>query len=303
MIIYSHSDASASYYSKGRLSVAGYLNDPEKTAAAFIEDPAWLLQGAPGRPGRHGRLYKTGDLVRYNEDGSLTFIGRKDAQVKIRGQRVELGEVEHRVQECMPEARQVVAEVIVPQGENSSPALAVFLQMKDNVMETDEAEPATAKILPIAADIEAKLAEHLPSYMVPTVFFSMRELPMTATGKTDRRRLREIGGSFSVQQLAEMQTAGRGTKRQPTTQVERQMQTIWAQVLNIDPATIGLDDSFFQLGGDSIAAMKVVGEARKVGVELAVADIFRHPTLEHIAHLDNPQPKAARQRLRPEYSR
>ena len=80
-----------------------------------------------------------------------------------------------------------------------------------------------------------------------------------------------------------MQTAGRGTKRQPTTQVEQQMQRIWAQVLNIDPATIGLDDSFFQLGGDSIAAMKVVSEARKVGVELAVADIFRHPRLEHVA--------------------
>ena len=117
---------------EGPLVGRGYLNDPEKTAAAFIEDPAWLLQGAPGQPGRHGRLYKTGDLVRYNEDGSLTFIGRKDAQVKIRGQRVELGEVEHRVQECMPEARQVVAEVIVPQGENSSPALAAFLQMNDN---------------------------------------------------------------------------------------------------------------------------------------------------------------------------
>ena len=97
------------------------------------------------------RLYKTGDLVRYNEDGSLTFMGRKDAQVKIRGQRVELGEVEHRVQECMPEARQVVAEVIVPQGENSSPALAAFVQMEDNVTETDEQESATAKILPIAA--------------------------------------------------------------------------------------------------------------------------------------------------------
>lgn len=80
---------------EGPLVGQGYLDDPEKTAAAFIEDPLWLLQGAPGRPGRHGRLYKTGDLVRYNEDGSLTFSGRKDAQVKIRGQRVELGEIEH----------------------------------------------------------------------------------------------------------------------------------------------------------------------------------------------------------------
>ena len=268
---------------EGPLVGLGYLNDLGKTRAAFVEDPAWLLRGAPGRPGRHGRLYKTGDLVRYNEDGSLTFMGRKDTQVKIRGQRVELGEVEQWVQECMPAARQVVAEVIVPQGENSSPALAAFIQMEDNVTETGEQESATAKILTIDADIEEKLADALPSYMVPTVFFSVWELPMTPTGKTDRKRLREIGGSFSVQQLAEMRTAGRGTKRQPTVQAEQQIQRIWARVLNIEPATIGLDDSFFQLGGDSITAMKVVGEARKVGIELSVTDIFRHPKLEHLA--------------------
>ncbi|KAM4054534.1 AMP-binding enzyme [Hirsutella rhossiliensis] len=80
---------------EGPLVGQGYLDDPERTAAAFIRDPVWLLQGPPGQPGRHGRLYKTGDLVRYNEDGTLTFFGRKDAQVKIRGQRVELGEIEH----------------------------------------------------------------------------------------------------------------------------------------------------------------------------------------------------------------
>lgn len=80
---------------EGPLVGQGYLDDPEKTAAAFIEDPTWLLRGAPGHPGRRGRLYKTGDLVRYNEDGSLSFSGRKDAQVKIRGQRVELGEIEY----------------------------------------------------------------------------------------------------------------------------------------------------------------------------------------------------------------
>ena len=80
---------------EGPLVGRGYLHDPEKTTAAFIEDPLWLLQGAPGRQGRRGRLYKTGDLVRYRDDGSLIFAGRKDSQVKIRGQRIELGEIEH----------------------------------------------------------------------------------------------------------------------------------------------------------------------------------------------------------------
>ncbi|RYP90232.1 hypothetical protein DL770_003653 [Monosporascus sp. CRB-9-2] len=80
---------------EGPLVGHGYLNDPATTAAAFVENPAWLLRGASGQPGRSGRVYKTGDLVRYNEDGSLTYVSRKDAQVKIRGQRVELGEIEH----------------------------------------------------------------------------------------------------------------------------------------------------------------------------------------------------------------
>ena len=224
---------------EGPLVGPSYLNNPEKTAAVFIEDPVWLLQDALDRPGRHGRLYKTGDLVRYNEDGSLTCIKRKDTQVKIRGQRVELEEVAHHVQECMLEVEHVVIEVIVPEGDNSSPMLAAFVQMDDDVTETDRRGSVFASLLLIDASLEGRLAEHLPSYMIPTVFFSMRELPMTATGKKNRRRLCEIGGSFSVQQLAEMQTAGRGTKRQSISEVERQMQRIWGQVLNINPTTIG----------------------------------------------------------------
>ena len=84
---------------EGPILARGYLNDDEKTVAAFINDPAWLLAGVGGRPGRRGRLYKTGDLVRYNSDGTLSFVGRKDTQVKIRGQRVELSEIEHHVRQ------------------------------------------------------------------------------------------------------------------------------------------------------------------------------------------------------------
>ncbi|KAM4054540.1 AMP-binding enzyme [Hirsutella rhossiliensis] len=277
---------------EGPLIGDGYLGDPERTQAAFIEDPIWLLQGCPGRSGRHGRLYKTGDLVQYNEDGNLIFMGRKDTQVKIRGQRVELGEVEHWVQNCMLDAVQVVAEVIKPQGENANRALVAFLQLKNKAqpeavtaaLKVDdlESEEIAAELVPIPADVEEKLAGHLPSYMVPSAFFSLGELPMTATGKVDRKRLREIGGSFSVEKLAEMRTAGQGPKRQPTSVAERCLQRIWAKVLSIGSARIGLDDSFFHLGGDSIAAMKAVAEARKVGIGLTVADIFRHPILKNL---------------------
>ena len=115
---------------EGPLVGQGYLNDPEKTAAAFIEDPIWLLHGAPGRPGRHGRLYKTGDLVRYNEDGNLIFIGRKDTQVKIRGQRVELGEIEHvlRSHDCVDDAVAVLQHV---DGQETSIASFVTVRSDD----------------------------------------------------------------------------------------------------------------------------------------------------------------------------
>lgn len=93
----------------------GYINNPEKTADGFVKDPQWLLKGSYGVPGRHGRLYRTGDLVRYDVNGSLSYHGRKDTQVKIRGQRVELGDVEHHVRHFLPiEVTEVIAEVITP---------------------------------------------------------------------------------------------------------------------------------------------------------------------------------------------
>ena len=118
---------------EGPIVGLGYLNDPEKTAAAFIDDPPWLVQGAFGVPGRSGRLYKTGDLARYDEDGTIMMIGRKDTQVKIRGNRVELGEVECRLQDCMPEATQVVAEAVLPIGSKAGHVLVAFLKIPKDV--------------------------------------------------------------------------------------------------------------------------------------------------------------------------
>ncbi|PHH89906.1 hypothetical protein CDD83_4996 [Cordyceps sp. RAO-2017] len=257
---------------EGPLLGRGYLHEPAKTAAAFIHDPAWLLRGAPGRPGRHGRLYRTGDLVRYNEDdGSLSFVGRRDEQVKIRGQRVELGEVEHRVHECLPQARQVVAEVVAPEG--SSAALAAFLEMPD--------ERSAARLLPADADVEDRLGKLLPSYMMPSIFMALPEMPKTASGKIDRRRLREMGASLSAQQLADTRTTS-GTKRAPVSKTEQQMQAIWAQVLNIDQATVGLDDSFLRLGGDSITAMQVASAARSRHIHVSVADILGKKTISKL---------------------
>ncbi|KAH6954160.1 hypothetical protein DER45DRAFT_488657, partial [Fusarium avenaceum] len=100
---------------EGPIVGRGYLKNPSKTAAQFIQDPLWLLRGAPGKPGRRGRLYKTGDLVKYHEDGSLTYVGRKDDQVKVLGQHIELGEIEH----ALRSHDSVDVAVAVVQGNNS----------------------------------------------------------------------------------------------------------------------------------------------------------------------------------------
>ncbi|EFQ88845.1 hypothetical protein PTT_15093 [Pyrenophora teres f. teres 0-1] len=280
---------------EGPILARGYLNDPEKTAAVFIDDPPWLLEGWAGHDGRQGRLYKTGDLVRYNANGNLVCLGRKDSQVKLRGQRVELGEVEHHVRGCLPEAKQLAVEVVLPLGQKNHATLAAFVQLdKDTrthnalLKEKVGGDDSMAQVV-FLTRVEEELAKRLPEYMVPTVFFSLLHFPTTTSGKTDRKRLREIGASFTAQQLAEMRTSSQGPKRQPSTQAEQTMQQLWAQVLSIELENIGLDDSFFRLGGDSIAAIKLVGEARRTGLQLSVADIFRHPTLAALASLETNQ--------------
>ncbi|KAE8832659.1 hypothetical protein HRS9122_08372 [Pyrenophora teres f. teres] len=275
---------------EGPILSRGYLNDPDKTAAAFIDDPAWLLEGCEGHVGRQGRLYKTGDLVYYNPDGNLVCVGRKDNQTKVRGQRVELGEIEHHIRQCLPEARQMAVEVVLPSGDRNNATLAAFVRLDDHCHNTllvgRAAESDRRAHMISLASVEEELAKLLPIYMVPTVFIALEQFPITTSGKTDRKLLREIGASFTPQQIAEMRTSSQGLKRQPSTEAERTMQQLWARVLSLELDTIGLDDSFFRLGGDSIAAMKLVGEARGMGLQFSVADIFRNPKLAALASLD-----------------
>ncbi|KAI1812776.1 non-ribosomal peptide synthetase [Poronia punctata] len=188
---------------EGPLVGLGYLGDPERTATAFIEDPSWLLQGVPGgAPGRRGRLYRTGDLVRYNEDGSLSFVGRKDTQVKIRGQRVELGEVEHRLREYFPEATGVVAELIHLDSKRAGLTLAAFVQKDSKGDSTAHGNPdiLLATEFSPPCSVRDRMALSLPTYMIPTVFFTMRTLPLTVAGKIDRKRLREIGAALGAKE-------------------------------------------------------------------------------------------------------
>ncbi|ODA82518.1 hypothetical protein RJ55_01025 [Drechmeria coniospora] len=267
---------------EGPLVGCGYLNDAEATAKAFIQDPAWLVRGGAGVPGRRGRLYKTGDLVRYNDDGSLNFISRKDTQVKIHGQRVELGDIEHWVQHCVKSAKQVTVELVSATNEAQTPMLVAFLQIEDSNAIADS-DPSKCRPYLVSSEIRARLAEHLPGYMIPSVFLQLRQLPLTPTGKTNRKSLHKLCGDFTKWSLSTLQDFCRNSRREVESLVERQIQAVWAQVLGIDPSHIGADDSFIALGGSSISAMKMASEARKIGLRLTVADIFRCPTLAGLA--------------------
>ena len=272
---------------EGPLVGEGYLNDPVKTSAAFIQDPIWLVRGTSSHPGRHGRLYKTGDLVRYHKDGSLSYIARKDTQVKIRGQRIELGDVEHHVRECLPQdlsAKQVAAEVIEPGGAPSaSPILAVFLSVGGG--HGDAHEPTVSSVSSTSSEFEAKLAARLPGYMIPSVCFIIQpRLPITATDKVDRKQLRKIGASYSAQQLANLRSheGQGGRKRKPSTDAEHKLHQLWATVLNLEPDSIGVDDNFFRLGGDSITAMQISYKARSNQLAISTSDILQKKTIANL---------------------
>ncbi|KAI1076074.1 hypothetical protein F5B20DRAFT_584637 [Whalleya microplaca] len=268
---------------EGPLVASGYLGDAEKTANVFIDNPAWLSRGVNGRPGRQGRLYKTGDLVRYDEQGHLQFMGRKDTQVKINGQRVELGEVEANVRAVLDQAvRQVIAEVITPQ-QSGHATLVSFIELSAASPDTPQTE-----LFKLAAEttsgMDEKIASLLPAHMTPSFYVPISSIPVTATGKTDRKRLREIGAALTLDMLDATRLSDGKDKRPPSTEMEKRLQALWATVLKIDDlGRISADDSFLRIGGDSIAAMRLVGAARTSGVTLTVADVFRHPKLSDLA--------------------
>lgn len=271
---------------EGPLVASGYLGDPVKTAAAFVDDPPFLLRGGPGHPGRRGRCYKTGDIVRYNADGTLTFIGRKDAQVKINGQRVELTDIESHVQSALAgeyKNVQVIAEVVSPQ-QTSNSMLIAFICF-DTTAFQDMSESERLGITKKAtAQLDGRLASQVPTYMIPSAYIPLENIPVTATGKTDRRRLREMAKELTWEQLTANNFSDT-ERRQPGTPLERQLQILWATVLEVEPNLIGADDSFLRVGGDSVGAMRLVGSAREIGYSLSVTDILKNPKLCDMAKL------------------
>jgi amino acid adenylation domain-containing protein/thioester reductase-like protein len=260
---------------EGPIVGAGYLNNPEKTASAFVDDPKWLLQGIPGRvPGRHGRLYKTGDLVYHNPDGSLCFVGRNDTQVKINGQRMELGEVEYHIRQLLPttEVPQIVVEVITPEATQNK-ILAVFLVLSDNDTAKGEPNDSSGSII---ATLRKNLSTLLPSYMVPSAYIPIRlaDLPMTATGKTDRKGVRELGRVY-VPQASPISDVNCSNPIQ--TKTEEALRDVWVRLLNVKPVSITAGTSFSEVGGDSIKiASLAMAIYKHFGIKIGVSRLIQH---------------------------
>lgn len=246
---------------EGDIIARHYLNEPAKTKAAFIANPEWA------KPGRGSRLYKTGDLVFQNPDGSFQYVGRKDTQAKIRGQRLEFGDVEQAFRDVVPEAETVVAEIIQPPGGKAA-RLVLFFSGKmtriDNI-DTDK--------------IQSLMGEKVPSYMVPSTIVSLEEMPTMPSGKVDRKKIKALGASLPTRQDKQVSRLG----RHPKSEMEIALASMWKETLRSAPSQIMADDSFFHVGGDSYTAMKLATAARGRGIHLSVATVMQSPKLEDMA--------------------
>ncbi|PHH81937.1 hypothetical protein CDD82_7476 [Ophiocordyceps australis] len=277
---------------EGPVVAMGYLNQAELTSQVFIEDPAWLTAGhGQVAAGRGGRLYKTGDLVRYEAKGGglLEFVGRKDQQVKLRGQRVELAEVEHHVRGCLPAGTRVAVEVI-ESGPGRVPTLMAFVcEGEDADGGQDGLVEPSPELSSALASLDSAMGLRAPRYMVPAACVTLGRMPSLVSGKTDRKRLRQIGESIPRQRLWRekqglQQEAQQDLQQEAQTDKEKLLLQAWTQVLGHDSGLVR-QSNFFALGGDSLRAMKLVSAARRLGLSLTVAHVFTTPTLAAMAQV------------------
>ncbi|RHZ46418.1 uncharacterized protein CDV56_103550 [Aspergillus thermomutatus] len=269
---------------EGPTLARGYLNDPDRTAAAFVS-PDWL---SSLRRGERSRVYRTGDLVQYERDGSLIFLGRKDAQVKINGQRVELEDIEHHLRKCFPGALDIIAEVVFF-GAGESSRLVAFVketiegeENQSHISDNTLLRPPTKNFQNRIVESEAALLRQLPRYMVPSLFFPVDHIPITTSGKANRRALQEMVMQLPSERLA----AYRGDEdgfSPPRNVMEETLRRLWTKTLRTSFSTVGRHSNWWRLGGDSLRAIRLVGELQMEGLFITVREIFQHPVLADMA--------------------
>ncbi|RNG18647.1 non-ribosomal peptide synthase/polyketide synthase [Streptomyces botrytidirepellens] len=235
-------------YLAGDQLARGYPHRPGLTAARFVADPF----GPAG-----ARMYRTGDVARWTAAGELDYLGRADDQVKIRGHRVEPGEIEAALLDLPSVAE---AAVIAVTDDRDHARLAAYYV------------PAASAVPPTVQELRAALGRTLPGHMVPGAFLALDAMPLTTSGKLDRRALPAPGPDASRRENA---------YEAPRTPVEEELARIWAEVLGAEQ--VGVSDNFFELGGDSILSIQAVSRARQAGLRLSSRDVFLHQTIADLA--------------------
>lgn len=268
---------------EGPILARGYINEPELTSAVFVQG----LQWAP-----HRRVYRTGDLVKYDAKGHLHFVGRRDGQVKIHGQRMELGEIERQlvlepqVQHALimapkfgPCAKRLVA-VVSPKPLAST----ADSNLKVSVSPSYELDFVDGSWCDLISGMRDFLDERLPGYMVPELWLVLKEIPRNSSAKLDRKMvayyLEHMNSDEYISLVSRMEEQ---SLQRPGTATEIKIRDIWAEVLNIPAGEIQWNTSFFSLGGDSISAMTVASLALRQGLSFSGADILRHRNIERLA--------------------
>jgi amino acid adenylation domain-containing protein len=234
----------------GDVLADGYLNKPELTRDRFVEDPCAAGSGA--------RIYRTGDVARFRENGSIDYIGRNDQQVKVRGFRVEPGEIETALR-GLPGVRDAV---VLPRGDSSAERRLEAFLISD------------PKAVLATAALRDALRKSLPEYMVPTVYYTVPKFPLTPSGKVDRKTLPAAAG---LQRLGEVEK-----QVEPRDEIEKTLVEVWQSVLDRRP--ISVTSNFFDVGGTSILAVRIFAKLRRAfDVEMPLATLFEAPTVERLA--------------------
>ncbi|RDW84209.1 uncharacterized protein DSM5745_04535 [Aspergillus mulundensis] len=282
----------------GPLLGGGYIGDPAQTDAAWVPAPKWMKEIGSSQ---YDVLYRSGDLARYNEDGTFRIVGRRDTQVKLRGYRIELGEIENQIMASGVVAAALAAlPKIGPCAKQIVTVLSFNWSDLDDQARTNESKPVHTDRFALASDrdspetrkrleqLQRRLALILPEYMVPTVWVVLEKLPLLISGKIDRKAIKAWVDNMSAEtfrDILEYQEDGAGNGEITPGSTADTIRGLWSEALVQPPETIQLGTSFFALGGDSIAAIRVVSEGKKLGLPLTVRGIITAKTLGNLAAL------------------
>ncbi|KAL4974558.1 hypothetical protein BDW66DRAFT_152729 [Aspergillus desertorum] len=284
----------------GPLLGGGYIGDPAQTDAAFVSAPKWMNQLGDGS---YQMLYRSGDLARYNEDGTFRIVGRRDTQVKLRGYRIELGEIENQIMasgtvaaalaalpKTGPCAKQIVTVLSFNWSDLDNRSTTKDSQLGDTdkfALARDRHSPETKSRL---EQLQRHLSLVLPEYMVPTIWVILEKLPLLISGKIDRKAIKTWVDEMkpeTFRDILEYQEKEENSLKGAIVSgsLADKLRQLWSEALGQPAEAIQLQTSFFALGGDSIAAIRVVSLAKRLGLPLTVRGIIGAKTLGNLVAL------------------